>query len=155
MVNQGTGIMLNFTSDQWVIVGLIFLLGLLVGGFLFSGGGRKWKQRYNTEIDRRRELETTHAEREKAWREQDSLRAAALKERERASVVTPVAAATSVEEERRIGADRRTVADRRDTNNDGIVDADEAARAKPAGFMDRVLGRDVDRDGDGIPDRKE
>ncbi|QNN66099.1 hypothetical protein H9L12_06405 [Sphingomonas rhizophila] len=75
--------MLNFTTDQWVIVALIFVLGLLIGGFLFSGGGRKWKQRYNSEVDRRKELEHTYAEREKDWREQDSLRAAALKQQAR------------------------------------------------------------------------
>ena len=75
--------MLNFTSDQWVIVALIFVLGLLVGGFLFSGGGRKWKQRYNSEVDRRTQLEKSHAEREKDWREQDSLRSAALKNQDR------------------------------------------------------------------------
>ena len=75
--------MLSFTSDQWVIVALIFVLGLLVGGFLFSGGGRKWKHRYNSEVDRRTELERTHAQREKEWREQDSLRAAALKHQDR------------------------------------------------------------------------
>ena len=46
--------MLTFTSDQWVIVALIFVLGLLVGAFMASGGGRKWKQRYNAELDRRR-----------------------------------------------------------------------------------------------------
>ena len=71
--------MLNFTTDQWIIVLLMFVLGLLVGGFLFSGGGRKWKTRYNTEAERRAELERIHAEREKEWRERDSLRAAALK----------------------------------------------------------------------------
>ena len=71
--------MLNFTTDQWIIVLLVFVLGLLVGGFLFSGGGRKWKTRYNTEAARRAELERIHAEREKEWRERDSLRAAALK----------------------------------------------------------------------------
>ena len=71
--------MLNFTTDQWIIVALVFLLGLLVGGFIFSGGGRKWKQRYNSELSRREELERTHAEREKEWRERDSLRAAAIK----------------------------------------------------------------------------
>ena len=49
--------MLSFTSDQWVIVALIFVLGLLVGAFLASGGGRKWKQRYTVETDRRKELE--------------------------------------------------------------------------------------------------
>jgi hypothetical protein len=75
--------MLNFTSDQWVIVALIFVLGLLVGGFLFSGGGRKWKHRYNSEVDRRSALEKSHAEREREWREQDSLRAAALKQQDR------------------------------------------------------------------------
>ena len=73
--------MLDFTSDQWAIVALIFVLGLLIGGFLFSGGGRKWKTRYRTEVDRRAELEQTHAGREKEWREQDSLRGAASKDR--------------------------------------------------------------------------
>ena len=71
--------MMQFSSDQWIIVLLVFLLGLLVGGFIFSGGGRKWKQRYNSEVTRRSELERLHAEREKEWRERDSLRAAALK----------------------------------------------------------------------------
>ena len=71
--------MLTFSTDQWIIVLLVFVLGLLVGGFIFSGGGRKWKHRYNTEVDRRTELERVHAEREKEWRERDSLRAAALK----------------------------------------------------------------------------
>ena len=71
--------MLNFTTDQWIIVALVFLLGMLVGGFIFSGGGRKWKHRYNSELDRREELERIHAEREKEWRERDSLRAAAIK----------------------------------------------------------------------------
>ena len=79
--------MLNFTTDQWIIILLVFLLGLLVGGFIFSGGGRKWKHRYNTEADRRAELERVHAEREKEWRERDSLRAAALKDRNNDGVV--------------------------------------------------------------------
>ena len=80
--------MLSFTSDQWVIVALVFVLGLLVGGFLFSGGGRKWKHRYNAEVARRRDLESQHADAERTWREQDSLRAAALKDRPRETVVT-------------------------------------------------------------------
>lgn len=73
--------MVGFSSDQWVILLLVFVLGLLIGGFLFAGGGRKWKTRYNDEIRRREELERTHAEREKEWREQDSLRAAAIRDR--------------------------------------------------------------------------
>ena len=72
--------MLQFTTDQWIIVLLVFVLGLLVGGFIFSGGGRKWKQRYNSEVDRLTERERVHAEREKEWRERDSLRAAAIKD---------------------------------------------------------------------------
>ena len=71
--------MLQFTTDQWIIVALVFVLGMLVGGFIFSGGGRKWKHRYNSELNRREELERIHAEREKEWRERDSLRAAAIK----------------------------------------------------------------------------
>jgi hypothetical protein len=79
--------MIGFTSDQWVILALVFVLGLLIGAFLFTGGGRKWKHRYNAEVTRREELERSHAdhrrefgEREKEWREQDSLRAAAIRD---------------------------------------------------------------------------
>ena len=85
--------MMGFTSDQWVIVALVFILGLLIGGFLFSGGGRKWKHRYKAEVDRREELERTHRDREahwvnqeKEWRERDSLRAAAVKDKDRDGV---------------------------------------------------------------------
>ena len=79
---------MTVTTDPnvWVIYGLVFLLGLLVGVFLTSGGRRKWKTRYNSELARRRELEREHEERakdwderEKEWRERDSLRAAAIK----------------------------------------------------------------------------
>ena len=82
--------MMGFTSDQWVIVALVFILGLLIGGFLFSGGGRKWKHRYKAEVSRREELERVHRDREahwvdqeKEWRERDSLRGAAGKDRDR------------------------------------------------------------------------
>ncbi len=105
--------MMNFTSDQWMIVALIFVLGLLLGGFLFSGGGRKWKQRYKSEVDRRTEVEQTYASREKEWREQDSLRAAALKDRERDRVA----------DVRGEVVDRRgAIADRRDRDGDGVRD---------------------------------
>jgi len=73
--------MLQFTTDQWIIVALVFLLGLFIGGFIFSGGGRKWKHRYRREVEHREQLEITHAEREKEWRERDSLREAAIKDR--------------------------------------------------------------------------
>ena len=80
---------MNFTTDPnaWVIGGLIFLLGLLIGVFLTAGGRRKWKARYKGEADRREALEREHEkhvrdmeEREKEWRERDSLRAAAVKD---------------------------------------------------------------------------
>ena len=54
--------------------------------FLTAGGRRKWKARYNAEVERRRELEKARrareawAEQEKHWRERDSLRTAAIKD---------------------------------------------------------------------------
>ena len=73
--------MLNFDPNQVVIYALVFVLGLLVGGFLFTGGGRKWKGRYNAEVERRKEIEARHLAAEKDWREQESLRNAAAKDR--------------------------------------------------------------------------
>jgi hypothetical protein len=80
--------MVSFTSDQWVIVALVFILGLLIGAFLTAGGRRKWKTRYREEEARREALEREQRDeraqwesREKEWREQDSLRAAAAKDR--------------------------------------------------------------------------
>ena len=82
--------MIAFTSDQWVIVALVFVLGLLVGAFLLAGSGRKWKTRYRDEVREREAIEERHRdrerewdEREKEWRERDSLRAAAIKDRDR------------------------------------------------------------------------
>jgi uncharacterized membrane-anchored protein YhcB (DUF1043 family) len=85
--------MIAFTSDQWVILALVFVLGLLVGAFLLAGSGRKWKHRYRAEETRREEIERAQREREdhwaareKEWREQDSLRGAAIKDRDRDGV---------------------------------------------------------------------
>jgi len=80
--------MTQFTQDQWIILALIFVLGLLVGMFMTAGGRKKWKTRYNDEIERRKVLEREHSDREKhwadqerEWREKDSLRAAAVRDR--------------------------------------------------------------------------
>ena len=79
----------NLTNDPnvWVIAVLVFVLGLLVGMFLTAGGRRKWKGRYKEEADRRQALESEHArhraewdEKEKEWRERDSLRGAAVRD---------------------------------------------------------------------------
>jgi uncharacterized membrane-anchored protein YhcB (DUF1043 family) len=80
--------MTMFTHDQWIILALIFVLGLLIGAFLTAGGRRKWKTRYYDERKRYDELERSHQERErhwadqeKEWRERDSLRGAAARDR--------------------------------------------------------------------------
>jgi hypothetical protein len=76
--------------NVWVIAGLVFLLGLLIGMFLTAGGRRKWKSRYKDEVETRESWQREHAklqrdleEREKEFRERDSLRGAAARERER------------------------------------------------------------------------
>jgi hypothetical protein len=83
---------MNITNDPnlWAISILIFFLGLLVGVFLTAGTRRKWKRRYKDEVETREswqrehaKLQQEHEEREKEWRERDSLRAAAIKGRER------------------------------------------------------------------------
>lgn len=73
---------MNITSDPnlWAICILVFILGLLIGVFMTAGGRRKWKARYKSEVDRREALEREHADREKEWRERDSLRAAAARD---------------------------------------------------------------------------
>jgi hypothetical protein len=96
--------MLNFDPNQVVIYALVFVLGLLVGGFLFTGGGRKWKGKYNAEVDRRKEIEARHVAAEKDWREQESLRNAAAK--------------------------GRPVAVDRDVDRDGIDDRDQVTTGK-------------------------
>jgi len=80
--------------NVWVISGLVFVLGLLIGMFLTAGGRRKWKGRYKDEVANREAWEREHAklkqehdEREKEYRERDSLRAAAVKDGERERVV--------------------------------------------------------------------
>jgi uncharacterized membrane-anchored protein YhcB (DUF1043 family) len=75
----------NIMNDPnlWAICILVFVLGVLIGIFLTSGSRRKWKSRYQSEVDRREALERDHAEREKEWRERDSLRAAAARDRDR------------------------------------------------------------------------
>lgn len=81
--------MLTFTTDQWVILGLVFVLGLLVGMWMTSGGRRKWKARYNEEMEKRRVMERdlkdreAHwATREKEWRERESLMSASRRDRD-------------------------------------------------------------------------
>ena len=123
--------MLNFDPNQVVIYALVFVLGLLVGGFLFTGGGRKWKGKYNAEVERRKEIEARHVQAEKDWREQESLRGAAAKDR-------PA-----------VDRDRDGIDDR-DQVTTGTLDRDRD------GIDDRGnITTRVDRDGDGVDDRRE
>ena len=97
--------MIAFTSDQWVIVALIFILGLLVGAFLTAGGRRKWKARYREESAKRDAMEREHRDREAHW---------ATREKQLANEET--ARTAGIRENRR---DPTT----RDTNADGVRDS--------------------------------
>lgn len=48
---------MDFTTNQWLFVGLVLLLGLLLGAALSAGGGRKHKVRYQEETRRLAELQ--------------------------------------------------------------------------------------------------
>ncbi len=67
-----------FTSDQWIIVALIFLLGAVVGMMLMAGG--KWKGRYKDERRRADELEAENKRLRKEAGEMASLRQAAARD---------------------------------------------------------------------------
>ena len=127
---------MQFSQDPnvWIIYGLVFLLGLLLGLFMTAGGRKKWKTRYHDEVDRRKTLETSHAEAEREWRERDSLRDAAERDRLRAVAAAPAAGTVAAR------------GDARDVDHDGVVTPTE----RKTGFVDRMLGRD--RDGDGVAD---
>jgi outer membrane murein-binding lipoprotein Lpp len=77
-----------FTPDQWLIVALIFLLGLVLGAALMAGG--KWKRRYREERARcaeleaeNKRLEAEHARLRKDSGEMDTLRQAAARDEAR------------------------------------------------------------------------
>ena len=69
--------MTPFSSDQWAMLGLLFLLGLFLGMFMMSGG--KWKKRYREEVRRREELQRDHDRILREHRETDSLRHSAAR----------------------------------------------------------------------------
>ena len=48
-----------FTIQQWSIVALVFLLGLVLGMYMLAGG--RWKRRYQEERDRNEALEAENA----------------------------------------------------------------------------------------------
>ena len=96
-----------FTNDQWLLIGLVFLLGIVVGVMLMAGG--KWKRRYRDEAAKRQALETENAKLRRDAGEMDSLRQAAAR--------TDRAEIERLEAERREGERRqgdRRLGDRRE-----------------------------------------
>ena len=73
--------MLAFTTNQWLFVGLVFVLGIVVG-MILRGGGR-WKGAYYEEVRKREALETENRRLAKDGAEMDSLRHAAAKDEAR------------------------------------------------------------------------
>jgi hypothetical protein len=72
---------MTFTPDQWLILLLVFVLGLVLGmAFLASP---KWKNRYREEVARREAVEAENAELRREGRELDSLRSAAARDEAR------------------------------------------------------------------------
>ena len=69
--------MTPFTYDQFVVAGLVFLLGLFIGVFIMAGG--KWKRLYREEAARADALEAENNKLRRDEREMESLRNAAAK----------------------------------------------------------------------------
>ena len=70
--------MTPFANDQYIMLGLMFVLGLVLGMYLLAGG--KWKQRYKEEARLRAELEAENAKLRGTVREHDALRGAAVRQ---------------------------------------------------------------------------
>jgi hypothetical protein len=70
-----------FTTNQWLFIGLVFLLGIVVG-MILRGGGR-WKAAYYDEVAKRQALETENRRLAKDGAEMDSLRHAAARDEAR------------------------------------------------------------------------
>ncbi|HEX8624700.1 MAG TPA: hypothetical protein VF782_06440 [Allosphingosinicella sp.] len=70
-----------FTPDQWLIVALVFVLGLVLGMALMAGG--KWKRRYREERARADGLAAENKRLQKETGEMDTLRHAAARDEAR------------------------------------------------------------------------
>jgi len=76
----------QFTADEWLIVALVFLLGLILGMAMMAGG--KWKRRYREEVRKREEAE---AERSRLESQVKHAEARALATHARDGRDTPIA----------------------------------------------------------------
>lgn len=73
--------MTTFTLDQWLILTLAFVLGLVLGMALLASP--KWKTRYREEVARREAVEADNAQLRREAGEMDSLRNAAARDEAR------------------------------------------------------------------------
>jgi uncharacterized membrane-anchored protein YhcB (DUF1043 family) len=72
---------MSFTPDQWLVLLLAFVLGLVLGMALLASP--KWKGRYREEVARREELERENDRLKREAAEMDSLRNAAARDEAR------------------------------------------------------------------------
>ena len=72
---------MSFTPDQWLILLLVFVLGLVLGMAVLASP--KWKARYREEVARREEVEADNARLRREAGEMESLRHAAAKDEAR------------------------------------------------------------------------
>ncbi|HTU12286.1 MAG TPA: hypothetical protein VMG08_15450 [Allosphingosinicella sp.] len=72
---------MTFTPDQWLILLLVFVLGLVLGMAFLAGP--KWKNRYREEVARRQEVEAENEQLKRDGRELESLRHAAARDEAR------------------------------------------------------------------------
>ena len=68
----------TFTPDEWLILLLTFVLGVILGMALMASP--KWKGRYRDEVRRRETLEAENEQLRRDAREMDSLRQAAARD---------------------------------------------------------------------------
>ena len=73
--------MASFTPDQWLILALAFVLGLILG--MAAMASPKWKGRYREEVARRTALETENQQLRRDAAEMTSLRNAAVRDEAR------------------------------------------------------------------------
>ena len=73
--------MASFTPDQWLVLLLAFLLGLVLGMAFLANP--KWKKRFRDEAQRREALETENRQLRRDAAEMDSLRQAAVRDETR------------------------------------------------------------------------
>ena len=77
----------TFTPDEWLILLLTFVLGVILGMALMASP--KWKGRYRDEVRRREAIEAENEQLRRDAREMDSLRQAAARDEVRRREDTP------------------------------------------------------------------